>query len=427
MLRDALPRSREARRILIGTLFSTIGRGLTLPFLFVYLTEVRGLPAGVVGLLVGWMGVVGLALAPLGGTLVDRFGARHVVLPLLAVESIGVGSIAFVHSTVTAFIALTLSALGGAGLWSAQNVILAELTTEDERQKVFGLSFTLVNLGIGIGGMISGAVVSLDRPVTFQAVYIGDAISYLIPFLILMSMSRVGRRPASAAAPVRAAGMRGGYLQVLRDRAFLRFFVFSLVLTTCGYAQIEVGLPAFAIRVAEVSPRVIGWALAGNTLLIVAAQLVVLRWLQGRSRTQALAVTGLFFAVSWLVLAVAGIAGQRGLPALAALAVISCSIIFAMGETLLSPVMPALTNALATDELRGRYNAMGAMVWGLSSVVGPIAAGPLIGAGRSTLWLVLIIGGSLVASVIALSLRSRLTPEQDGSLPTPAPHPVIAV
>ena len=34
MFRATLPASTEARRILVGTLFSAVGRGLTLPFLF---------------------------------------------------------------------------------------------------------------------------------------------------------------------------------------------------------------------------------------------------------------------------------------------------------------------------------------------------------------------------------------------------------
>ena len=54
----------------------------------------------------------------------------------------------------------------------------------------------------------------------------------------------------------------------------------------------------------------------------------------------------------------------------AALGVIGCAVVFAVGETLLSPVMPALTNALATDELRGRYNAMTSILWGISGIVG---------------------------------------------------------
>jgi MFS family permease len=205
--------------------------------------------------------------------------------------------------------------------------------------------------------------------------------------------------------------------------------IFGLVLTTCGYAQIEVGFTAFATTVAEVTPRVVGWALAANTLTIVLAQLFVIRALQGRSRTFALAGVGVLFAAAWLVLGGAGLVdGSNAL--LAALGVVACAAVFALGETLLSPVMPALTNALATDELRGRYNAMGSMIWGISGIVGPVTAGPLIGAGRGGLWVVLVVTGSLVASVIALSLRPLLTAEQDGrtgSLDTvPEPEPANA-
>jgi MFS family permease len=422
MIRAALPASRDARWILLGTLFSAIGRGLTLPFLFIYLNQVREVEAGTVGLLVGWMGAVALALAPVGGTLVDRLGARYVVLPCLAIESAGTASLAFVNGTVSAFLVLTLIALGGATLWSAQTTILATLVAPDERQRAFGLSFTLLNLGIGIGGVVSGAVVDTSRAVTFQAIYFGDAVSYVIPAVILLALPHVGRRIA-VDAPVSAEAQpsRGGYAEVLRNRAFVHYIVFALTLTTVGYAQIEIGFTAFSTVVAKVPPGVIGWALAANTLVIVVAQLFVVRWLEGRSRTRALAVVGLIFATSWVVLAGAGIAGGNGARAVAIAGVVACSVIFAMGETLLSPIMPAITNALATDELRGRYNAMGSMIWGVSGIVGPIAAGPLIGGGRAAWWAVLVICGSLVASLLALGLHRRLTPAQDGRRPaTPA-------
>ena len=371
MLRQSLPASREARRILVGTLCSAVGRGLTLPFLFIYLTEVRGVPAGTVGLLVGWMGVISLVLAPVGGSLVDRFGARRVVLPMLAIEAVGTASLAFVDSVGTAFASLTVIAIGLSTIWSAQTTILASLVDEYERQRVFGLSFTLLNLGIGIGGIIGGFLVDPARPATFQAIYVADGVTYLAPAVILLSMPHVGRRIAADARPVTGTTARGGYLEVLRDRAFVRFFLFGLVLITFGYAQIEVGFTAFARVVAGVPAGVLGLAFAGNTMVIVLAQLFVVRWLDGRSRTQALAVAALIFASSWLVLAGAGLAGP-GAPGLAIAGVIACSVVFAVGETLMSPVMPAITNALATDELRGRYNALGSMTWGLSGIVGPV-------------------------------------------------------
>ncbi|MEV1072104.1 MFS transporter [Micromonospora parva] len=426
MLRRALPRRFEARRLLIGTLLSAIGRGLTLPFLFIYFTDVRGLTDTRAGLVIGWYGAVTLALSPLGGTLIDRFGARRVVVPCLLIEAIGTGSLALVNSTGSAVLVMTVIAVGSSAIWSGQNTILASLTGDDERQRVFGLNFALLNLGIGIGGMTSGAIVDTARPGTFQIIYLLDAVSYLMPALILLTLPGVGHRlvrPRTGGEP-----SAGGYLTVLRDRPFRRLVIFGLILTTCGYAQIEVGFAAYAVRVVEVTPQVVAWALAANTVMIVLAQLLVLRRIEGRSRTGALAVVGAVFAGAWLVLGAGGLVSAES-AVFAALCVVACSAIFGFGETMLSPVMPALTNALATDELRGRYNAMSSMIFGISGVIGPVTAGPLLGAAHGSVWVATVVGGCLIASLVALSLRRLLTAEQDGvattapATPTAAPTP----
>ncbi|MGW0213072.1 MFS transporter [Micromonospora chokoriensis] len=426
MLRRALPRRPEARRILVGTLLSAIGRGLTLPFLFIYLTDVRGLTDARAGLVIGWYGVVTLALSPLGGTLIDRFGARRVVVPCLLIEAVGTGSLALVNSTGSALLVMTVVAVGSSAIWSGQNTILASLTDDGERQRVFGLNFALLNLGIGIGGMTSGAIVDTTRPGTFQTIYLLDAVTYLMPAIILLTLPGVGHRLGSRTGVDEPSP--GGYLTVLRDRPFRRLVIFGLILTTCGYAQIEVGFAAYAVRVAQVETRVVAWALAANTVMIVLAQLLVIRRIEGRSRTRALAVVGAVFATAWLVLGAAGlVSGENAL--LAALCVVACSAIFGFGETMLSPVMPAITNALATDELRGRYNAMSSMIFGISGVIGPVTAGPLIGAADGKVWVATVVGGCLVASLVALSLRRLLSADQDGRMtptstspePTPAP------
>jgi MFS family permease len=147
------------------------------------------------------------------------------------------------------------------------------------------------------------------------------------------------------------------------------------------------------------------------------------KWLDGRSRTRALAIVGLIFAASWGILAGAGVAGQHGLVVLAIVGVVGAMTVFAFGETFLSPVMPTITNALAPDELRGRYNAVASMIFGVSGIVGPVAAGPLIGGGYAKVWVLLVIGGCLVAFGLALDLRRRLTPEQDGRARAEIPGP----
>jgi MFS family permease len=411
MFRDALPTRPEARRILIGTVFSALGRGFTLPFLFIYLTAVHDIPKSTAGLLIGWFGLLTLLIAPVGGFLIDRLGARRVVLPALAIEALAMGGLALSSNVWQFWGVLTLGAFGGSTIWAGQNTILTSVTTNSERQKVFGLQFALLNLGIGVGAAISGSIVDPTRPATFQLIYLIDMLCYLAPIVVLLSMPRVGLRLVEPKP--KEAGKQAGYLEVLRHRPFRRLMVFSLLLTVSGYAQLEVGFTGFATSVAGVSTKIVGYAFTANTIVIVVAQLFVIKLLQGRSRSRALAVVGGVFGLAWAVLGVAGlIDGTNAF--VSAAGVISFGAVFAVGETLLSPTQPTVVNALATDELRGRYNALAGMVWGMSAVVAPVSAGPLLQLGLSGVWLALVITGCLVSSLIALSLRGLITREQDG-------------
>jgi hypothetical protein len=56
MLQETLPERPEARWLLAGVLVSSVGRGLTLPFLFIYLTEVRGFTDAAAGFAIGGFG-----------------------------------------------------------------------------------------------------------------------------------------------------------------------------------------------------------------------------------------------------------------------------------------------------------------------------------------------------------------------------------
>ena len=82
------------RRLMVGVACSALGSGLTMPFFYVYFAQVRGIPGPTVGLLFAWMGLVSFLGAPLGGTLIDRFGPRVVMIVGLIVEACAVGSMA---------------------------------------------------------------------------------------------------------------------------------------------------------------------------------------------------------------------------------------------------------------------------------------------------------------------------------------------
>jgi MFS family permease len=89
-------------------------------------------------------------------------------------------------------------------------------------------------------------------------------------------------------------------------------------------------------------------------------------------------------------------------------------VVFALGETLWAPVAPALVNDLAPEHLRGRYNALSGLVWGVSGTVGPLIAGLFLAGGHGVAWTLTIAIGALVGGLGATTLRRVLTPAEDG-------------
>ena len=84
--------------------------------------------------------------------------------------------------------------------------------------------------------------------------------------------------------------------------------------------------------------------------MIVVLQLVVLQRIEGRRRTRVMVVMALIWAFAWLLMGASGLVpGTLGATVLIA----ACASVFALGETLLQPTMPAMTNDLTTDRLRG--------------------------------------------------------------------------
>jgi MFS family permease len=398
----------QITRMLVGVGISSLGGGLIMSLLAVYLHQVRGLPLQLAGLVLTFQAVLGLAVSPVVGLLVDRIGPRPVLLTALGVEAVGTVAVGFVQTAPQAFLAAGIVAVGNAGLWAPQAAILSRLTTPQRRQRVFGLQFMLLNLGIGLGGLVGAAVVDVSRPWTFTVLYAANAVTFLAYAVVLLGVRGVSGPEAHA--PADDDDGPGGYLQVLRDRRLRRYVLGALVLLTCGYGSMEVGIPVFMTTEAGLPVNAIGIVFFFNTLVIVLAQVWVLKRIEGRSRSRILLVVAVAWSACWLLLAASSLVG----PVAAAIVITLGVSVFAVGETLWSPVAPSLVNDFAAPHLRGRYNTVGGLVWSVAGAIGPALAGAMLGAGLGVLWALVVAGGALVAGLVLLSLRTLLTPAEDG-------------
>ncbi|MFZ4486055.1 MAG: MFS transporter [Candidatus Nanopelagicales bacterium] len=406
----------QARRILLGNSLSAIGSGLTMPLLIVYLGEIRGLGLTIGGLVVAYIAVVSLVVFPVVGWASDRYGPKPVLMAGLLVEAAGVALLGTVASAPSAFLVGTIVALGSAMAWPAQSALLGRVTTQENRQRVFGIQFMLLNLGLGVGGIVSALVVSETDPQTFVWLYLADATAYLAYFAVLLTLPGVGVGRV-AEAPLEEGGgsdpRRAGMREVLADRILRRVLLLAVVLLMSGYGALEVGIPVFITVINGFDVSWVGVSFAVNTFTIVAAQLLVLRLIKGRSRSYLMLAVALTWAMSWILMGSSLLAG----PTVALILVLVASGVFALGETLWAPVAPSLVNDLAPEHLRGRYNSSMSLVWSLSSIIGPGIAGLMLGAGLEVAWILVLVAGCTAAAVMALGLRRVLSAQLDGRLP----------
>ncbi len=401
---------REGRLLLSIVAIQFLGTGLVLPFHVVYLHEVRGFPLSDVGLLLGVPPLMGLLIVGPGGSAIDRIGARRVQLGVLSLLVVGDAVLAFATTRPVAALALGINGVAFGMMWPASQSLISTVIPQQLRQRYFGVNFTLINLGIGVGGIIGGFLVDVGRPLTFQVIYLADGASYVPALLLLLGPLRHVAGRVEVSHDEDAASM--GYLAVLRSPAMATLTVLSFVSSFVGYSQLNAGFPAFARSIGEVSTRALGLAFAANTLVIVVLQLVVLQRIEGRRRTRVIAVMGVVWSFSWLLLGFSGLVpGTIG----ATLLVAAFASVFAFGETLLQPTIPALVNDLAPDHLRGRYNAVSSGAFQLAAVIAPPISGLLIGHALGDVFIGLLIVGSLICGLVAIAwLEPRLDPSVNG-------------
>ncbi|WP_240747239.1 MFS transporter [Microbacterium sp. K24] len=398
----------EGRWLLSTVAIQTLGRGMTLPFTIIYFHEVRGFDLGVSGALMSLIAITGLIVTGPGGTLIDRFGARRVLIAGLLSMIAGCTLLAFATHPAVAAVAVVLIGVNFGVSWPGFNALIATVVDGEVRQQYFGVNFALVNLGIGVGGVIGGFFVDVNDPATFTVIFLIDAATSLIPLALLLGPLRRVRTQHEAEAdepPV------GGYREILRRPAVLWLTLLTFLVVFIGYGQMEAGFPAFARQVSEVSTQVVGFSFAANTVVIVLLQFTVLRLISGRRRTRVMQVMAVIWALSWVVLGATGF-----LPGslTAAIGVIAFMGVFAFGETMLQPTVPAIYNDLASDRTRGRYNAINSAAFQGGAITGPLVAGLMLGAGWRGWFIGVMIAGTLAVGVLALVLERVVSPEANG-------------
>ncbi|MEU9445604.1 MFS transporter [Streptomyces sp. NPDC048304] len=422
-VRELTPRTR----IVLGVnAVNSFGGGLVLPFLWIYLSKVRGLPTWVPSTTLAVQAATAVVGGLLWGAVLDRFPPRTTVPLVMAVAGAGTALYAQATGAVTAVIAAVVYGFGISGVGTVLRFLYAGAASARERQLAYSADYAVFNAMTGFGVLVGGAVASLDagsRAARFAALYLADGATFwLAGAALFWLLPRAVEAGGTGDGDDATAGRRG-YRDVLTQRHVGALLAALTLCSLVSYGQFRSGLPGYLTKDGAVGAGGVSGAFAVNIVVAVVAQVLLAERLQRVRRSTVLAVSGATWAAAWALVLIAGERGGGSALGLALAGVVLLSV----GEALVFPVVTSLLNDLAPETMRGRVNALLSVAISTGSVAGPALAGLTLPVADGIGLIAVLVFACLAVVAVAVRLRTTLgatsdLPAADGAQSTAGPE-----
>jgi MFS family permease len=404
-------------RYMLGMVVDATGAGMYLPLSLLYFHHVTGLPIAQVGVLMSAAAVLGLISNPLTGVLIDRFGARTVVVGGYLVRAAGFAMYPLVDNGVVMFVVVAIVAFGDVSFSPSIQSFIAEIVQGAARDKLLAAQRSLRNAGLGVGGLIAGALLAVGNDAAYHAIVLTTACTYVAAAGLIRTIPN-GR----TFVPATGASRKRGYRLVARNRPFLALTLLNIP-SAFGYMVLAVSLPVYLTQELHTSSSLVGVLYAVNTVGIALLQIPVTRALIRYRRTRAVALGATVFAVSFIAFAVLGIL-STGLVLI--IGVFAATALFTAGELMHGATASALVASAAPEATRGRHLAVYQLSWAIPTALAPAVLTGLMSLSPTVMWLLLAAGVCVTAlGMLRLehSLPATAVSSAAVATPTPAPAP----
>ncbi|MBT2571718.1 MFS transporter [Planococcus sp. ISL-110] len=358
--------------------FVYLGFGIIIPILPEVIIQ-QGYSEIHVGGLITIYALSSFFTAPLWGKLSDRTGRKKLILLGLAGFSLSFFLFSlFLDNLILLYLSRIVGGLFSGALYTAVTGYVADITTNEERNKYMGLLGMSIGLGFIFGPAIGGLLgaVSLSLPFTVSAILV---------LLLMVYASLVLKEPVRKGEAVKRALLPKGSSTLWQFR--IRYlFLFSFMVTFL-LAGLESTFQLFQIDQIEITPLQLGYLFIASGFVDAAIQGGVVRrikdgtetkWIIGAQIVTALGLVLLPFTNSLIF---AGVALS----------------IFTAGNALARTALVSLTS----KESGGKYGTAAGMTYSMDNL------GRIIGPLTFT-WLLTMQAGSIYFLSAALAIASIL-------------------
>ncbi|HEI8865707.1 MFS transporter [Serratia sp. AKBS12] len=392
----------QINTLLASSLLLTIGRGVTLPFITIYLTEHFHLLPTSVGIILGISLTIGILSSLYGGYLVDKFNKTTLIAVSILLFALSFFIIPWITQPggIVAVLAVLHTAYAVLGI--TIKACFAEWLPVAQRIKAFSINYTLVNVGWAIGSSLGVLVAGFSPLLPF---YLSGGLALLTVVIVNLRLRRLQAPPvvtSQSDAPAVLPNFRQT-AKILRQDRRLIYFTLGSTLGAVVFGQFTGYLSQYLITVssADFAYRVIGLVMIVNACIVIALQYLLSRGMRQDNILRWLALGTLFFVIGLLGFLFAGQSLWLWAAAMA---------VFTLGEIIVIPVEYMFIDFIAPGHLKGSYYGVQNLS-NLGGAINPVLCGLLLSYTAPALMFVMLIAAALF-SLLFFFLGHRLAQRQ---------------
>lgn len=389
-----------------GRLLLQFGTGFTLFYAPIFFVNELGFSPTMVGVALGSASVSGIIGRFWGGSWSDsvKWGRKKTLLLSALISAVADVFLILTHNYGFLLLGNLLMGLGIGLYWPPAEAVVADLTTDSQRNSAFALNRLGDSIGLGLGVAIGGWLIAVTN--NYRLLFIIDGFSFIvfygvIRFTIQESYHRQGEESGDTWQ---------NWQKAFSDRR-LWVFCFINILFTTYVSQIQSTLPIYLTNFTN-SDQFSITNLSGLFSLHIAFaalfQLPVVKILNRLTHVNGLMLSallwGLTFALVWLTGNVNHYAFYWGLMAVLA---------GAIALTTYNPAASAFVVDISPESLRGIYFAINSQCWAMGYLIGPPLGGWVLEGGKiyaHNFWLILVL--SVAIALFPLQYLKGLIREQ---------------
>jgi MFS family permease len=350
--------------LMAGTVLVALTSSMSMPFLAIYLSQTTELEISAIGLIIGAGPLAGTVGGFIGGMLSDLLGrGKLMILSLLVLALSHLGFVSTVNPALL-LVASILRGLAGSFFGTIAKALMGDLTSEENRFRVFANRYMAVNLGFSVGPMI-GAFLGFGGSTFAFTLAAAVYVLYAVGLALCFRAFRVTEASAVREETVTLSRI----WQVLRHDVVLLLFIMGGVLLVTVHGQMSVTLSQYLNENIAEGVKLFGLLMSINGITVLLVQVPLTRWSEKLSLYRRIVLGSLLLAAGEV-----GFAASSGWGGF-----IVAMVIFTLGEILIVPAEYAQIDQITPIGMRGTY--YGAQSFSdFGSFLGPWVGGMILSA-----------------------------------------------